>query len=260
MFEDSLLESGGKNSRLRRRGLWSTVFSFVFQCLLVAVALLIPLLRTQVLPKQELMTYLVAPPPPPPPPPPPAAKPMPKQLPKPTPKPTIDTTKLKAPTEIPKKIVIVKEETPPPVAPPAGVVGGVVGGVPGGQVGGVVGGVLGSITPSAPVAPPPPPPKPKPPERVKVSGGVVAGMLLVKVAPVYPVLARQARISGTVVLQAVIGKDGNIKNLRAVSGNPMLIPSAIEAVSKWRYKPYILDGEPVEVDTQVTVNFQLSGG
>jgi protein TonB len=256
MFEDSLLESGGRNSKLHRRGPWSTVFSFVFQCLLVAVLLLIPLLKTQTLPKQQLMTYLVAPPPPPPPPP-PAAKPLPKQVVKPTPKPVVDTTKLKAPTKIPQKIAIVKEEKPPEVAPPAGVVGG----VPGGQVGGVVGGVLGSIAPSRPVAPPPPPPPPpKPPERIKVSGGVVAGMLLVKVQPDYPRLAIQAHISGTVVLQAVIGKDGRIKNLRAVSGNPMLIPNAIEAVSKWRYKPYLLDGVPVEVDTQVTVNFRLAGG
>jgi protein TonB len=166
---------------------------------------------------------------------------------------------LKAPTVIPKKIAIVKEEPPPPV--PSGVAGGVVGGVAGGQVGGVVGGVLGSIVSSAPVAVPKvaPPPPPPPPQRVKLSTGVISGLLIRKVAPVYPPLAKQARISGKVVLEAVIGRDGTIRNLRAVSGHPMLIQSAIEAVRQWRYRPYILDGEPVEVDTQVTINFTLGG-
>jgi protein TonB len=257
MFEDSLLESGGRNARLRRRGPWSTVISLIFQCLLIAVLVLIPLLKTNTLPHRELVTYLVAPPPPPPPPPPPAAEPVAKRIVKPKSRPVIDRSKLMAPTKIPEKIATIKEEEPPSAPPSGGVVGGVVGGVPGGQPGGVVGGVVGSIMPSAPVAPPKPPP---PPERVKVSGGVTAGMLLVKVAPVYPVLARQARISGTVVLQAVIGKNGKIENLHAVSGHPLLIQSAIDAVRQWRYKPYILDGQPVEVDTQVTVNFTLSGG
>jgi protein TonB len=266
MFEDSLLESGGRNSRLHRRGPWATVLSLVIQCFLVALLVLIPLVKTNVLPQRQLVTFLVAPPPPPPPPPPPAAKPAAKPVPKrvvrPKPVPRIDPSKLKAPTKIPEKIAIVKDEEPPPAPPSTGVAGGVVGGVPGGQVGGVVGGVLGSIMPSTPVAPPkpPPPPPPAPPKRVKVSGGVTAGMALVKVAPVYPVLARQARISGTVVLQAVIGKNGRIEHLHAVKGHPLLIQSAIDAVSKWRYRPYILNGQPVEVETQITVNFKLEGG
>jgi len=73
-------------------------------------------------------------------------------------------------------------------------------------------------------------------------------------------LARQARIQGTVVLQAVIGKDGSIQNLKVVSGHPMLAPAALEAVKQWRYKPYFLNGEPVEVDTTINVNFTLAGG
>jgi protein TonB len=73
-------------------------------------------------------------------------------------------------------------------------------------------------------------------------------------------LARQARIQGQVVLQAEISKDGVIQNLRLVSGHPMLAPSAIEAVKQWKYKPYYLNGEPVEVETQITVNFSLAGG
>ncbi len=252
MFEDSLLESGGKNSKLHRRGAWTTVFSFVLQTALVGVLLLLPLIYTEALPKQQLMGYLVAPPPPPPPPPPPAAAPaIPKAIKVHT---EIDNGQLKAPTAIPKKIAMIKEDEPPPSS--GGVVGGVEGGVPGGQMGGVVGGVLGSIVQATPVAVP----KIATPKRVPVSSGVVSGLLIHKVQPTYPPLAKQARISGAVILQAVIGKDGSIQGLKAVSGHPMLIPSALDAVKQWKYKPYILNGEPVEVDTQVTVNFTLAGG
>ena len=259
MFEDSLLESGGRDSKLHRRGPWATVISFGIQVALIGVLVLIPLLYTDTLPKQQLMGYLVAPPPPPPPPPPPAAA---AEVPKAIVKPhvtEIDNGQLKAPTKIPEKIAMIKEDEPPPPTS-TGVVGGVVGGVPGGQAGGVVGGVLGSIVTQAPVAVPKEVVPPPPPQRVKVSAGVTAGLLMTKVQPSYPPLAKQARIQGTVVLQAVIGKDGSIQNLRAVSGHPMLIQSAIDAVRQWRYKPYFLNGEPVEVDTQVTVNFTLAGG
>ena len=257
MFEDSLLESGGRDSRLHRRGPWATVISFLIQGAMIGVLLLIPLLYTQTLPKEQLMVYLVAPPPPPPPPP-PAAAPAPKAVVKP-PTQEVDTGQLKAPTKIPEKIAMIKDQ-PPPVD--AGVEGGVVGGVPGGQMGGVVGGVLGSIVTQAPVAVPKEavPPPPPTPQRVKVSAGVTAGLLMTKVQPQYPPLAKQARIQGTVVLQAVIGKDGSIQKLHALSGHPMLIQSAIDAVSQWKYKPYYLNGQPVEVDTQVTVNFTLAGG
>jgi protein TonB len=246
MFEDSLLESGGRNSRLQRRGPWATLFSFVLQAALVGVLVLIPLIYTEALPKQQLMGYLVAPPPPPPPPPPPAAAPIVKVV---RPTTEIDNGQLKAPTKIPKKIAMITESEAPPSN---GIMGGVVGGVGGG----VVGGVLGSIVQSAPTAVP----KAATPQRVKVSQGVTSGLLVRKVQPTYPPLAKQARISGAVVLQAVIGKDGTIQNLRAVSGHPMLIQSAIDAVRQWKYKPYFLNGEPVEVDTQVTVNFTLAGG
>jgi protein TonB len=95
---------------------------------------------------------------------------------------------------------------------------------------------------------------------VRVSQGVSQGLLIRKVQPNYPPLARQARIQGNVVLTAEISKDGSIENLRLVSGHPMLAPAAIEAVKQWKYKPYFLNGEPVEVETQVTVIFSLSGG
>jgi protein TonB len=160
---------------------------------------------------------------------------------------------LRTPTKIPQKVQMIKEdEAPPPSMASAGVVGGVPGGVPGGSMGGVIGSVLSSMPTVAP--------KIATPQRVRVSSGVVSGLLLRRVNPVYPPLARQARIQGVVLLQAQISKTGDIENLQLISGHPMLAPAAIEAVKQWKYKPYLLNGEPVEVDTQVQVNFTLSGG
>jgi periplasmic protein TonB len=247
MFEDSLIESGG---RLRTKRGATTLISFVLQVFLIGILILIPLLYTEALPKQQLMTFLVAPPPPPPPPPPPAAAPIKvvKQI-----QSDIVNGQLRTPTKIPEKVQMIKEEeAPPPVMATGGVVGGVPGGVPGGQMGGVIGGIISST----PVAVP----RVATPQRVRVSQGVSQGLLIRKVQPVYPPLARQARIQGNVVLQAEISKDGTIENLRLMSGHPMLAPSAIEAVKQWRYKPYFLNGEPVEVETQITVIFSLSGG
>ncbi len=246
MFEDSLLESG---NRLKKGNRWTTALSFLLQIGLLGVLILIPLIYTEALPKQQLMTFLVAPPPPPPPPPPPAAAPVVKQVKVQT---ELDNGQLRTPTAIPKKIAMIKEEEAPPPSAGAGVVGGVPGGVPGGQMGGVIGGIISST----PVAVP----KVATPQRVRVSQGVTEGLILKKVQPTYPPLARSARIQGQVVLQAVIGKDGSIQNLRAIQGHPMLTPAAIDAVKQWRYKPYFLNGEPVEVDTQITVNFTLAGG
>jgi protein TonB len=136
-----------------------------------------------------------------------------------------------------------------------GVVGGVPGGVPGGP-GGVIGGIIGGI-PSA--APPPPPVKEvKGPSRIRVGGNVQAANLIKKVTPAYPPLAKQARIQGVVRFTAIIGKDGTIQNLQLVTGHPLLVPSATEAVKQWIYKPTLLNGEPVEVITQIDVNFTLS--
>jgi len=131
---------------------------------------------------------------------------------------------------------------------------GDVGGVPG--AGGAMGSVIGGIINSTPVAGP----KAATPQRVRVSQGVTQGLLTRKIQPNYPPLARQARIQGSVLLQAEISKDGSIQNLRLISGHPMLAPAAIEAVKQWKYRPYILNGEPVEVETQITVNFTLAGG
>lgn len=246
MFEDSLIESGGK---LRTNRGKTTTISFILQVLLVGILVLIPLIFTEALPKTQLMTFLVAPPPPPPPPPPPAAAPIKvvKQV-----QSNLDQGQLRTPTKIPEKVQMIKEEEAPPPDMSAGVVGGVPGGVPGGQMGGVIGGIISST----PVAVP----KVATPQRVRVSLGVSQGLLIKKIQPSYPPLARQARIQGRVLLQAEISKDGTIENLRLISGHPMLAPAAIEAVKQWRYKPYMLNGEPVAVETQVEVNFTLSGG
>lgn len=247
MFEDSLIESGG---RLRTKRGATTLVSFILQVVLIGILVILPLVFTEALPKQQLMTFLVAPPPPPPPPPPPAAAPVKTVKVVQT---DIINGQLRTPTKIPEKVQMIKEEeAPPPVMSASGVVGGVPGGVPGGQMGGVIGGIISST----PVAVP----KVAAPQRVRVSQGVSQGLLVKKVQPTYPPLARQARIQGTVVLQAEISKDGTIENLRLISGHPMLAPAAIEAVKQWRYRPYMLNGEPVAVETTVMVNFTLSGG
>jgi protein TonB len=85
------------------------------------------------------------------------------------------------------------------------------------------------------------------------------GDLTRKTQPTYPAIARNARIQGIVVLQAIISKQGTIENLKVLAGHPMLVPAAIDAVRQWRYRPYVLNNEPVEVETQITVNFSLAG-
>ena len=243
MFEDSLIESG---NRLKTKRLGTTVISFLLQVGLIGILILIPLIYTDALPKTQLMTFLVAPPPPPPPPPPPAAAVKVVKI-----QSEIISGQLRTPTRIPTKIQMIKEEEAPPDLG-GGVTGGVPGGIPGGSSGGVIGGILSSTHVDVP--------KVATPQRVRVSTGVATGLLIKKVTPNYPQLAKQARIQGQVVLQAEISKDGTIQNLQLISGHPMLAPAAIEAVRQWRYKPYLLNGEPVAVETQVVVNFSLSGG
>jgi len=167
-----------------------------------------------------------------------------------------DAGRLVAPKTIPKDIAMIREEELPP---PMSGGGGVVGGVPGGVPGGVIGGIIGSVPTAAP-PPPPPPEKPKPvtPSRIRVGGAVTAANIAKMVRPTYPPLAKQARIQGTVRFNAIIAKDGTIQNLTVVTGHPLLIPSATEAVRQWIYKPTQLNGEPVEVQTQIDVNFTLS--
>jgi protein TonB len=252
MFEQSLLEQAqmGKTKKP------ITVFlSFVVQCGLIGVMILVPLIYTEALPRQQLLTFLIAPPPPPPPPPPPAPA-APQVVAKIVRE--FEDGRLIAPKAIPKQIAMIKEdELPPPSAGMGGVVGGVPGGIPGGTAGGVIGGIISSTA----VAPPPPPPpveKKETPKRIRVGGQVQQARLISQPKPIYPPLAKQARIQGTVKLEAVISKTGTIEELKVVSGHPLLVQAALEAVKQWRYQPTFLNNEPVEVATTIDVNFTLS--
>jgi periplasmic protein TonB len=247
MFSDSLLEFGQQ----RKKKALATTTSFILNCLALGVLLVLPLVFTEQLPKAQLLTFLVAPPPPPPPPP-PAAEQVQRVVHQ-IQTDMLSTGQLRTPSKIPQKIQMIKEdEAPPPVAATGGVVGGVPGGVPGGQLGGVIGGIVNATSNLSAV------PKLAAPQRIRISQGVTKGLLVHRVEPVYPTLAKQARIQGEVVLSAVISVNGDIENLQLVSGHPMLVPNAIAAVRQWRYKPYLLNGQPVEVETTITVIFALT--
>lgn len=248
MFADSVLDFGQQS----KRKAVATTTSFILNCLAIGVMLLVPLMFTEQLPKAQLLTMLVAPPPPPPPPP-PAAEAV-QRVVRQIQTDVLNTGQLRTPTRIPQKVQMIKEEeAPPPVMATGGVVGGVPGGIPGGQLGGVIGGIV-NATSNAAV------PKfiPVQPQRVRISQGVTRGLLIRRVEPAYPTLARSARVQGEVVLSAIISVNGDIENLQLVSGHPMLVPAAITAVKQWKYKPYLLNGQPTEVETTITVIFTLS--
>src|ERR1017187_1877348 len=253
MFEQTFVEGVGKTNKS-----WTVMVSFAGQIILITVAVILPLIYTEVLPSTTLQSFLVAPPPPPPPPPPPAAAPpvkvvkvIPRQF---------DAGKLMAPKSVPREIATIKEdELPPPSSGVAGVVGGMSGGVSGGAVGGVLGGIIGG-NPSAAPPPPPPPPvkKDAAPIRIKVGGNVQGALILKKTPPIYPQLAKSARVSGVVHLAAIISKDGTIQELHSLGGPALLIQAAMDAVKQWVYRPTMLNGEPVQVETTIDVNFTLN--
>jgi periplasmic protein TonB len=249
MFSDSLLEFG----ETRKRRAFATTTSFIFNCVVIGLMPIMPLLFTEDLPKAQLLTFLMAPPPPPPPPPPAAAQVQ--KVVRQIQTDMLSTGALRTPTKIPTKVEMIKEEeAPPPMAATGGVVGGVPGGIPGGQLGGVIGGIVSATSNLAAV------PKfvPVAPQRVRISQGITKGLLIHRMEPPYPPLAKAARVQGEVVLSAVIDVNGQITNLQLVSGHPMLVPAAIAAVREWRYKPYLLNGAPVEVETTITVIFSLT--
>jgi protein TonB len=244
MFEDSLFESGGA---LRRWKTWPKLMSFALELGGVGVLVLLPLIYTQGLPKQQLTNILETPSPP--------AGRAPAQAVHEQPRAArdnreLDDKVLREPSVIPPKTQMVHDE-PSPGGPPS--IDGLV-------EGGVSNGVHNAVITEIARAVPPTVAKPPTPQKLRVSSGVAAGMLVYQLKPTYPRLAMQARIQGTVVLQAVIGKDGTVRDLRVISGHPMLAPAAMEAVKMWRYRPYLLNNEPVEVDTQINVNFTLGGG
>ncbi len=249
MFSDSVLEFGAQ----RKRQFFATTTSFVINCIALVVLVALPLAFVDELPKTQLLTFLVAPAPPPPPPPPAAAavQKIVRQI----QTDVLSSGQLRTPSRIPQKVQMIKEEdAPPPMPVTGGVVGGVPGGIPGGQLGGVIGGIVSSTSNLAAV----PKLAPVTPQRVRISQGVTRGLLVHRVEPTYPTLAKAARVQGTVVLTAIISKEGEIENLQLVEGHPMLVPAALSAVKQWRYKPYLLNGQPVEVETTITVTFNLT--
>src|SRR5579859_7741207 len=210
MFEEMVVSS--PNSKKTNKP-WTVVISMALQVTFLTVLILIPLIYTEALPKASLSTFLSAPPPPPPPPPPPVAQQIVHVKPQVH---LIDAGKLVAPKVIPKDIKIIKEEAEPDMM-------GAAGGVPGGQMGGVIGGVIGGVGGA------PPPPKATP-SRIRQGGAVTQASLINRVQPNYPPLARQTRISGTVRLHAIISKDGTVQQLEVLSGHPLLVQAALDAV------------------------------
>src|SRR5580704_13895092 len=232
---DQLVVSGARGIKTNKP--WTVVLSGVVQIAILGVLILIPLIYTEALDPRLAAMSLVAPPPPPPPPPPPVITKT-VRAPK-----IVQISKMVAPTVIPKSVTIVKDEAPVIYSNSgAGVDGG---------TGSVLGGILGNVDP--------PPPKPAAPQRIRVGGNVEQGAILNRTTPEYPAIAKVAHISGTVVLHAIIAKDGTIQELEFVSGPPMLVKSAMDAVKQWRYKPYLLNGDPVEVETTINVDFSFGG-
>ena len=244
MFEDSLFDSGAGS---HPRKTWPKLVSFALEVCAIGVLVLLPFIYTQALPKQLWTSMLEAPTPPP------GLAPVRmerREMREPRQAQVLNDGVFREPSFIPLKTEMVRDEAVAAGPPNMGDF------VPGGIGSGPMNPVLDEIARAAP----PVLMKTTPPVKMRVSSGVAAGMLVRQVKPQYPPLAVQARIQGTVVLQAIIGKDGTIRELRLISGHPMLTLAAIEAVKQWRYRPYLLNGEPVEVDTQVNANFTLGGG
>lgn len=241
MFAESMLETSWPH---RARRSWITLTSFGLQAIAVGLLLLIPILQTVGLPSGRVLPTPVswgAPPP--------SSPVHHRQV------TTLNQSNLAnnvviAPRSIPPHVAMIDETTPPPqVSYNSGP------GVEGGTGIGSRDGVWGSLSESMrPVVPMPAPAVAKPAFR---TSSILEGSLIRRVQPVYPAPAKIARVQGPVILAAIISKEGTMKNVQLISGHPMLVSAAVEAVSQWRYKPYILNGEAIEVETQITVNFRL---
>ena len=244
----------GEAMHIPSRPAVSILISSTTQAVLVAMLLVPVLLFTGTLPEvPTMMAFVAAPPPPapppPPPPPPPPAAPKPSRPPETRP---VPTSGVAAPVEAPAAIA------PEPVfdAGEEGVPGGVEGGIPGGVLGGVVGGVATEIPP-----PPPPPPPPAPAHRdpVRVGGQIKEPQLVRRIEPVYHPLAVRANIRGTVILEAIVDKEGRVADVHVLrSAHRMLDEAAIEAVRQWRYVPLVLNGTPERFVLTVVLTFNLT--
>lgn len=243
MFEDSLFASTAR--RNPRRG-WAAVLSFAMQAVVLGIFVLVPLLYTDALPINTLKGLFIVTAPTT------ASAPKPPDTQRARPSSNFDNNRqLVEPIQIPRGTHPIVDRGPLETGSeaPGSDIPGAIPITPG--RGENIARVL-DLTPHLA-------PSIAPPRAVRLSGGVTEGLLLHKITPVYPAIARQARIQGQVVLQATIGRDGTIQNLQVISGHPMLVPSALDAVKQWRYRPYLLNNEPVEVETQITVNFTLGG-
>ena len=226
---------------------WTTLLSFVLQATAITILLFLPLLSIHGLPPLQLIAALAAPASPPP------RAPRGSSRRPDTPTSNLFGQRLMMPTRIPHDIANLNESELPP-APEFPGEPGVVGSIGSGDGRNSVLFGTGSTTNSMPLLSPTPAVRP-----VRISH-MMEGNLIQRVQPEYPPLARQARIQGIVILRAIISREGRIEKLQLVSGHPMLVEAAIDAVRQWRYRPYLLNDQPVEVETQITVNFTLTSG
>lgn len=229
---------------------WAVTLGFVGELTVVGCLLAIPVIFPQLLPRRQLMSWITAPLPPPP-----TIKdaviPHVRPL-----KPWIHSAPIwYAPAAVPQAVAVLDE---PPVEAP-----GVLGGresVSNNALGPLLDSVVRVDAPKRqPEAPAPAPQSgPAPVQQVRVSGALQAARLIHRVEPVYPILARQARVSGTVELAGVIGTNGQIRELRVLNGPALLVQTALDAVRQWIYQPTQLGGKPVEVITTISVIFRLN--
>ncbi|MDA0206179.1 MAG: energy transducer TonB [Acidobacteria bacterium] len=226
---------------------WTFSVSLLVQALFIAIAVLIPLLAEPMLPMLNAAIVSLQLPKPPR----ASAPPPPQQVV--AVRPETFKGELRQPTQIPARVAPIVDAPPPSVELNRI---GVVGASPGPSDA-----LINTLTNKVRVAPPPAPePAPVPeaePTPISVGGTVQAARIVRRVQPIYPPLARTARISGIVRLQAIIAADGTIAELNVISGHPMLIAAAVDAVKQWRYRPTVLNGKPVPVNTQIDVNFTL---
>lgn len=241
-FESLVLTE--KRSLAKGRSATLTV-SLVAHAVLIAAIIIVPLLLDDTLPApgDAVRAFFVtpaamAPPPPPPPPPAPGVRVAPRTPVAPQPQ---EEAKFVAPVE-----------TPAEIRPEEGLSFGVEGGVPGGVEGGVPGGVVGGIVGGLPSDAPPPPAR-----AVRVGGQIKAPQLVKKVAPVYPELAKTARLSALVVLEATVGTDGRVEAVSLLRGHPLFDQAAMEAVRRWVYRPLLLNGVPTDFIVTVTLSFSV---
>lgn len=247
-FLNAMLEMPSAQKQTRH-GPVKMFVSVLIHAGILALLIFVPLYfaKTVIAPKKPVEATFVFTPPPPPPPPPAATVTRAPQTPVHTVPKYVAPTQLVAPRVIPKQVPAVAA---PSAAPDVNANEGVAGGVPGGVLGGVLGGT-GAV--------PAPPTPAKQPAIVRVGGNVKPPQLVQKVEPQYPTVARLAHVQGTVVIDAVISKSGNVISEHAVQGPALLVPSALDAVKQWKYKPTYLNGQPVDLAMQVTVNFQMGG-